>query len=239
MDDEALMYPFYERLQKAGINIVCVHKGLFPPQVEARFPALLPYARVDDVGKAAKDWPGIHFVIYHSAYRFAGGGTAEQGLEQFERTGRVEWVSDLAEIPARYGVTNVYGDLGQIFAQSTVVQPRLAAAMMGMLVKGPGRRPRGLGHGRDLDRLAPVADRGAAPAGDPGGPAAPLRLRAARPRGRAGEDRDLRRRTPRGCTATTQRRAGLETDGRDAGEGAVRRGGRAAEQPRLRLRGAG
>jgi predicted TIM-barrel fold metal-dependent hydrolase len=138
MDDEALMYPFYEKLQKAGINIVCVHKGLFPPQVEARFPRLLPYARVDDVGKAAKDWPGINFVIYHSAYRFAGGGTAEQGLQQFEATGRVEWVSDLAEIPAKYGVTNVYGDLGQIFAQSTVVQPRLCAAMMGILVKGLG-----------------------------------------------------------------------------------------------------
>ena len=138
MDDEALMYPFYEKLVKAGIPIVCVHKGLFPPQIEARFPRLLPYARVDDVGKAAKDWPQISFVIYHSAYRFAGGGTAEQGLAQLEATGRVEWVSDLAEIPAKYGVTNVYGDLGQIFAQSTVVQPRLAAAMMGMLVKGLG-----------------------------------------------------------------------------------------------------
>jgi len=138
LDDERLMYPFYERIQKAGINIVCIHKGLFPPQVEQRFPHLLPYARVDDVGKAARDWPGIDFVIYHSAYRFAGGGTAEQGLQQFEATGRVDWVSDLAEIPAKYGVTNVYGDLGQIFAQSTVVQPRLAAAMMGMLVKGLG-----------------------------------------------------------------------------------------------------
>jgi predicted TIM-barrel fold metal-dependent hydrolase len=50
----------------------------------------------------------------------------------------VDWVSDLAEIPARYGVNNVYGDLGQIFAQSTVVEPLLCAAMMGILVKGLG-----------------------------------------------------------------------------------------------------
>ena len=99
MDDERVMYPFYERILRAGHNIVCVHKGLFPPQIEERFPRLLPYARVDDVGKAAKDWPQINFVIYHSAYRFAGGGRAEQGLAQFEQTGRVEWVSDLAEIP--------------------------------------------------------------------------------------------------------------------------------------------
>jgi predicted TIM-barrel fold metal-dependent hydrolase len=138
MDDGRVMYPFYERLLRAEHNIVCVHKGLFPPQIEERFPRLLPYARVDDVGKAAKDWPQINFVIYHSAYRFAGGGRAEQGLAQFEQTGRVEWVSDLAEIPAQYGVTNVYGDLGQIFAQSTVVEPRLCAAMMGILIKGLG-----------------------------------------------------------------------------------------------------
>ncbi|HEU5319740.1 MAG TPA: amidohydrolase, partial [Methylomirabilota bacterium] len=53
-------------------------------------------------------------------------------------TGRIEWVTDLAEIPARYGVTNVYGDLGQIFAQSTVAEPRLCAAMLGQMVRGLG-----------------------------------------------------------------------------------------------------
>ena len=46
-----------ERLLKAGHNIVCVHKGLFPPQIEARFPHLLPYARVDDLGKAGTGFP--------------------------------------------------------------------------------------------------------------------------------------------------------------------------------------
>ena len=66
------------------------------------------------------------------------GGAWQDGLEQFEKTGRVDWVTDLAEIPEKYGVKNVYGDLGQIFAQSTVAEPRLCAAMMGMLVKGLG-----------------------------------------------------------------------------------------------------
>ena len=47
-------------------------------------------------------------------------------------------VSDLAEIPEKYSVANVYGDLGQLFAFSTVTQPRLAAALMGTLVKGLG-----------------------------------------------------------------------------------------------------
>ncbi len=138
MDDEKLLYPFYEKILKAGQNIVCVHKGLYPPSTEAQFPHLTPYAKVDDVGKAAKDWPQINFVIYHSAFRWTGAGNALLGLKQFEDTGRVEWTSDLAEIPAKYGVTNVYGDLGQIFAQTTVAEPRLCAALMGMLVKGLG-----------------------------------------------------------------------------------------------------
>lgn len=138
MDDEKEAYKLYEKILKAGNNIVCVHKGLFPPSVEQQFPHLLAYSDVRDVGKAAKDWPQINFVIYHSAYRWAGGGRAGEALAQFEQTGRVEWTSDLAEIPAKFGVSNVYGDLGQIFAQTTVVEPRLCAALMGILVKGLG-----------------------------------------------------------------------------------------------------
>jgi len=132
------MYPFYEKLVKAGLVNVCIHKGLFPPQVETSFPNLLGYSNVADVGKAAKDWPQLNFIIYHSASRFAGGGTAEQAWEQLQRTGRVEWVNDLAEIPAQYGVNNVYGDLGQIFAQSTMADPRVCAFMTGTMIKGMG-----------------------------------------------------------------------------------------------------
>jgi predicted TIM-barrel fold metal-dependent hydrolase len=138
MDDEKLAYKAYEKFAKAGLVNVCVHKGLFPPSVEQQFPHLLPYSDVRDVAKAAKDWPQLNFIIYHSAYRTPGGGRVEDAWAHFEKTGRVEWVTDLAEIPAKYGVTNVYGDLGQIFAQSTVAEPRLCAAMMAQLVQGLG-----------------------------------------------------------------------------------------------------
>jgi uncharacterized protein len=103
-----------------------------------KFPHLLAYSDVRDVGKAAQDWLQLNFIIYHSGYRFSRGGTPEVAWAQFEKTGRVEWVSDLAEIPARYGVSNVYGDLGQIFAQSTMANPQLCAAMMGILIRGLG-----------------------------------------------------------------------------------------------------
>jgi hypothetical protein len=137
LDDEKLMYPAYERFAKAGIKNVCIHKGLYPPSVEARFPRLTEYADVRDVGKAAQDWPQLNFVIYHSAYRHVGGDPAV-AMAEWNRTGRISWVTDLAEIPAKYEVTNVYGDLGQLFAFSTVVQPRLAAALLGTLVRGLG-----------------------------------------------------------------------------------------------------
>jgi predicted TIM-barrel fold metal-dependent hydrolase len=137
LDDEKLMYPFYEKAAKAGIKNVCIHKGLFAPAVEEKFPRLRPYADVSDVGKAAKDWPQLNFLIYHSGYRWIGAAPAD-GMAEFDRTGRSSWSSDLAEIPEKYGVTNVYGDLGQLFAWTAVAEPRLAAALMGMLVKGLG-----------------------------------------------------------------------------------------------------
>ena len=146
LDDEKLLYPFYEKLvkwskqhpERAGLKNVCVHKGLFPPSVEAQYPNLVGYCTVADVGKAAKDWPDLNFIIYHSAYRWAGGGKPADGAAQWERTGRVEWVSDLADIPSQYGVKNVYGDLGQIFAWTAAAEPRMCSFIMGSLIKGLG-----------------------------------------------------------------------------------------------------
>jgi predicted TIM-barrel fold metal-dependent hydrolase len=138
LDDEKLAYPAYEKFAKAGLVNVCIHKGLFPPSVAQRFPHLLPYTDVSDVARAAKDWPQLNFVIYHGGYRYAGGGRAEDAWSQFERSGRIDWVTDLAEIPARHGVANVYADVGQLFAQTTIAEPRLSAVMMGQLVKGLG-----------------------------------------------------------------------------------------------------
>ena len=138
MDDEKLVYPAYEKFQKAGLKNVCVHKGLFPPSIEKQFPHLLAYSDVRDVAKAAKDWPQLNFIIYHGGYRWAGGGNVQDAWAQFEQTGRIEWVTDLSEIPGKHGVRNVYADVGQLFAQSTIADPRVSAVMMGQLVKGMG-----------------------------------------------------------------------------------------------------
>jgi len=138
LDDEKLVYPAYDKFVKAGIKNVCVHKGLFPPSVEKQFPHLLEYSDVRDVGKAAKDWPQLNFIIYHSGWRWTGPNAPKDAWAHFEKTGRVEWITDLSEIPAKYGVKNVYGDLGQLFAWTTTANPRLGAAVMGQLVSGLG-----------------------------------------------------------------------------------------------------
>src|SRR3546814_3764832 len=49
LDDEALVYSFYEKAVKAGLTNICIHKGLFSKALEMRYPHLRRYADVSDV----------------------------------------------------------------------------------------------------------------------------------------------------------------------------------------------
>jgi predicted TIM-barrel fold metal-dependent hydrolase len=137
LDDEALMYPFYDKAVKAGITTICIHKGLLPPDYEKSYAGVWKYATAEDIGKAAKDWPQMNFVMYHACLRPAF-EQPDQAWAEFEKTGRMAWVSDLADIPQKYGVTNVYAEIGTAFANSAVAHPKFCAAFMGTLVKGMG-----------------------------------------------------------------------------------------------------
>jgi len=137
LDDEKLVYPFYEKAVKSGINTICIHKGLLPADYETSWPKVWEYATVRDLGKAAKDWPKLNFMIYHGALRnFL--ETPDAALAEFEQTGKIKWASDLAEIPVKFGVKNVYGEVGTAFATAAVANPRFAAAFLGTLIKGLG-----------------------------------------------------------------------------------------------------
>jgi hypothetical protein len=126
-----------KRAVKAGITTMCIHKGLLPLDYEKSFPGTWEYAKVDDVPKAAKDWPQITFVMYHSGLRpFLELPDAE--LAHFEQTGEIRWASDLAKFPQEHGVTNVYAELGTSFANSAVANPKFCAAFVGTLIKGMG-----------------------------------------------------------------------------------------------------
>src|SRR5215469_15950905 len=137
LDDEKLMYPFYEKAVKAGITTICIHKGIMPPDYENSWKGLREYATCWDIGKAAKDWPQMNFVTYHSALRpFT--ELPDQAWAEFEASGRIKWTPHPAAIPEKFGVTNVYGELGTAFANAAVAHPKFSAALIGTLVKGLG-----------------------------------------------------------------------------------------------------
>jgi len=136
LDDEELMYPAYQKMVDSGITTFCLHKGLLPMGAEQRMPGITPFAGVGDVGKAAKDWPQIDFVIYHCGFNVLL-PTAEH-QKALEERGEVEWVSELARIPEEYGVSNVYPEIGSSFGLSAVMSPRFCAAMLGILIEGFG-----------------------------------------------------------------------------------------------------
>lgn len=137
LDDEKLVYPAYEKMLKAGIRNVCIHKGLLPEDYKKSFPDLWKYANVDDVGKVARDWPQLNFIIYHSAIRPLQ-NLSDKYIRSFEESGYIPWVSDLADIPSRHGVTNVYAELGTAFAASAVTYPRHCAVLLGTLIEKMG-----------------------------------------------------------------------------------------------------
>src|SRR5256886_6876976 len=67
LDDQKLMYPFYEKIVKAGITTVCIHKGLLPIDYEKSWPGVWEYNTVWDVGQAAKDWPQVNRSEEHTS----------------------------------------------------------------------------------------------------------------------------------------------------------------------------
>ena len=135
--DEKLVYPAYEKMLKGGIRNICIHKGLLPGNYEKIYPGIWQYAKVDDVGKAAQDWPDLNFIIYHAGLDVIP-SQPEDKMTKLNRTGRMDWVSDLAEIPEKYGVTNVYGEVGSSFGSACITHPRHAAALLAILIKGLG-----------------------------------------------------------------------------------------------------
>jgi predicted TIM-barrel fold metal-dependent hydrolase len=179
MDDEKVAYKGYEKFVKAGIKNVCVHKGLSAPPLDRQFPNLRGFVDASDVGQAAKDWPQLNFIIYHGAYRHVG-GDPKVALAEFERTGRISWTSDLADVPATYDVTNVYADVRSVVRYDANCRAASYGRPDGRDDQENGRRQGLLGNRCRLDRLTSMADRRAASLRDPRGHAEEIRLRAAR-----------------------------------------------------------
>jgi hypothetical protein len=127
MDDEKIAYPMLEQARKLKVRQVCVHKG-FPlgPVPE--------YNRPRDLIKAAKDFPDLNFLVYHSGFR----GTAGLG-EVFAKTGEIPWVTEFCRMKkAEAGLTNIYMELGSTFGQLAITHPEICAHLLGQVIQAFG-----------------------------------------------------------------------------------------------------
>ncbi len=118
--DSDVGHGMLEQAHAAGVRLINVHKGFplgFGPMVDG-------YVGTRDLPGAARAWPDLTFVAYHSGY-FPG-----QGITQF--------LADVAPI-GRHG--NVYAEIGSAFATAFLTAPDQAAHLLGQLLKtlGPKR----------------------------------------------------------------------------------------------------
>jgi predicted TIM-barrel fold metal-dependent hydrolase len=137
LDDEKVAYPFWERTRKLGIKVCCVHKGL--PLGAFNEQACKP----DDVEKAAKDFPDLNFVLYHSGFRGAGWLGAGTGTKvQDPKTDdpqEIPWTSDVLRMLKRNPqVKNVYFELGGTFNILSAWQPEKCLHMLGQMLQVVG-----------------------------------------------------------------------------------------------------
>jgi predicted TIM-barrel fold metal-dependent hydrolase len=131
LDDEKLTYPALEYSRKKGIKNICVHKGLpFPGEVKWWSPM--------DVTKAAKDFPDLNFLVYHSGFKGLQDSlpVAENG---FKQSSYIPWVSDICDWKKRSPqVSNIYMEMGSTFALMVSSSPLLAAHVLGMIIDAFG-----------------------------------------------------------------------------------------------------
>ena len=122
LDDEKIAYPMLEKVRKSGVRRFCVHKGLpLGPVADYNHPR--------DLIKAAKDFPDIDFLVYHSGLLNVSAGTP---------TGEVPWTSEFSRMVKQAGLKNIYMELGSTFGQLVTTYPATCAHLLGQIIAAFG-----------------------------------------------------------------------------------------------------
>ena len=137
MDDEKVAYPFWEKTKALGIKNLCVHKGL--PLGAFNEEACRPL----DLEKAAKDWPDLNFIVYHSGFRGYGWLASGTGIKVVDPKSddpqEIPWISDILRILKRNPeIKNIYFELGSTFGILSSAAPKLCMHMLGQMVQVAG-----------------------------------------------------------------------------------------------------
>ena len=123
LSDEDTGIPYIEKARKLGVNNICVHKG-FPFGEES-----YEHSLCDDIGKVAKRFPDVNFMVYHSGYV---PGQAEGPYDP----NRNEGVDSLIRSVIANDVapnSNVYAELGSTWRFASMRDPQSAAHILGKL----------------------------------------------------------------------------------------------------------
>lgn len=124
LDDERFGLPFLERARKLGVKLICAHKGI-SMAVDNGSPK--------DIGPAARAFPDLDFVIYHSGYELPFGCPPEGPFT--EETVHVG-INRLIDSARGAGVGrggNIYAELGTTWF-SVIRRPEEAAHVIGKLI---------------------------------------------------------------------------------------------------------
>src|SRR5581483_6337919 len=130
LDDDVTGVPFLEHVRALGPHIVCAHKGIAGPIASAAPQSSSP----SDVAPAARAFPDIDFVVYHSGYDV---DPSEEGAHADDpHRGVSRLVTSLADAGVAPGA-NVYAELGSTWFLM-LRRPREAAHVLGKLLLAVG-----------------------------------------------------------------------------------------------------
>src|SRR5882762_11497555 len=131
--------PFLERARELDVRLVCVHKGLS---------AFVDNGSPRDIGPAARAFPDLDFVVYHSGYELpldlpgapegSGDRVSEEGpyTDELARRGVNRLLRSVEEAGLGRN-SNVYAELGTTWF-SLIRRPREAAHVLGKLIAALG-----------------------------------------------------------------------------------------------------
>jgi len=130
LDDPEVGIPFIEQARSVGVRNICMHKGLAFPGQEQR------YASCVDVGRVAKRYPDVNFIIYHSGFEV----TKREGPYDPAKADR--GIDSLVKSLQDNGIppnSNVYAELGSTW-RMVMRDPDQAAHTLGKLLKHVGSK---------------------------------------------------------------------------------------------------
>jgi len=126
MDDEPGL-AMIEKARKLGVRNIAIHKGL------AFGPKSYEHSTCADIGRVAKRFPDVNFLIYHSGFA---AGKAEGPYDETRTDGIDSLVTSLAKAGVKPGA-NVYAELGSTW-RLMMRDPDTAAHGLGKLLKAVG-----------------------------------------------------------------------------------------------------